>query len=196
MTPAEFADPANRGAAGRATWFSTLGIMDGNGQLLPAGQSGEVVVRGDLVMTGYWRLPDKTTETLIDGWLHTGDVGLVDARGYLYIKDRLRDVIITGGFNVYPIDVENALAQHPAVYECCVFGLPDDKWGEAVQAAVQWHPGQHADAAALQAFVRARLGPVHTPKAIHVLASLPRSPVGKVLKTAVRDAVLNNQESV
>jgi len=189
LTPADLADPANQGSAGRATWFSTLGIMDANGQLLPAGQSGEVVVRGDLVMTGYWRLPDKTAETLIDGWLHTGDVGVVDERGYLTIKDRLRDVIITGGFNVYPIDVENALAQHPAVYECCVFGMADDKWGEAVQAAVQFHPGQSASAQDLQAFVRARLGPVHTPKAVHVLASLPRSSVGKVLKTAVRDAV-------
>jgi len=195
LAPAELADPANLGSAGRVTWFSTVGIMDSSGQLLPAGQSGEVVVRGDLVMTGYWRLPDKTAETLINGWLHTGDVGVMDERGYLTIKDRLRDVIITGGFNVYPIDVENALAQHPAVYECCVFGLPDDKWGEAVQAAVQFYPGQHADAAELQAFVRARLGPVHTPKAIHVLTTLPRSSVGKVLKTAVRDAVLNHKES-
>jgi len=195
LAPAELADPANLGSAGRATWFSTLGIMDSDGQLLPVGQSGEVVVRGDLVMTGYWRLPDKTAETLIDDWLHTGDVGFIDERGYLTIKDRLRDVIITGGFNVYPIDVENALAQHPAVYECCVFGLPDDKWGEAVQAAVQFHPGQEADAAALQAFVRSRLGPVHTPKAIHILDSLPRSSVGKVLKTAVRNTVINKETS-
>jgi len=111
----------------------------------------------------------------------------------LTIKDRLRDVIITGGFNVYPIDVENALAQHPAVYECAVFGVADDKWGEAVQAAVQFHPGEHANPQELQAFVRARLGPVHTPKAIHVLARLPRSSVGKVLKTAVRDAVMNKE---
>jgi len=193
LPPAELADPANLGSAGRVTWFSTLGIMDANGQLLPPGQSGEVVVRGDLVMTGYWRLPDKTAETLIDGWLHTGDVGVVDERGMLTIKDRLRDVIITGGFNVYPIDVENALAQHPAVYECAVFGVTDDKWGEAVQAAVQFHPDRRADAQELQAFVRARLGPVHTPKAIHVLQTLPRSSVGKVLKTAVRDAVLNKE---
>jgi len=191
LPPAELADPANLGSVGRVTWFSTLGIMDASGQLLPPGQSGEVVVRGDLVMTGYWRLPEKTAETLIDGWLHTGDIGLLDERGYLTLKDRLRDVIITGGFNVYPIDVENALAQHPAVYECCVFGVADDKWGEAVHAAVQLHP--HAQGSAqpgapeLQAFVRARLGPVHTPKAIYIVTTLPRSSVGKVLKTAVRD---------
>ena len=164
--------------------------MDSEGKIQPAGQPGEVVVRGDLVMTGYWRLPEKTAETIVDGWLHTGDVGVVDERGYLYIKDRLRDVIITGGFNVYPIDVENALTQHPAVYECSVFGIPDDKWGEAVQAAVQFHPGASVDAQELMQFVRDRLGPVHTPKCIHVIDSLPRSSVGKVLKNVVRESVL------
>ncbi|HYG45266.1 MAG TPA: AMP-binding protein [Bordetella sp.] len=190
ITPADLADPANLGSVGSATWFSEFAIMDREGRLLPAGQAGEVVVRGDLVMTGYWRLPEKTAETIVDGWLHTGDVGVVDQRGYLTIKDRLRDVIITGGFNVYPIDVENALAQHPAVYECSVFGIPDDKWGEAVQAAVQFHHGASAEPQDLMAFVRDRLGPVHTPKRIHVFDSLPRSSVGKVLKNVVRDSVI------
>lgn len=190
ITPAELADPANHGSVGCATWFSEFAIMDRQGRLLPAGQPGEVVVRGDLVMTGYWRLPEKTAETIVDGWLHTGDVGVVDERGYLFIKDRLRDVIITGGFNVYPIDVENALARHPAVYECSVFGVPDDKWGEAVQAAVQLHPDASVEPHALMAFVREKLGPVHTPKRIHVFDSLPRSSVGKVLKNAVRETVM------
>jgi len=190
ITPDDFEDPANLGSVGRATWFSEFAIMGSEGQLLPAGCAGEVVVRGDLVMTGYWRLPEKTAETIVDGWLHTGDVGVVDERGYLYIKDRLRDVIITGGFNVYPIDVENALAQHPAVYECSVFGVPDDKWGEAVQAAIQFHPDASVDTQELTAFVRNLLGPVHTPKSIHVFDSLPRSSVGKVLKNAVRESVL------
>ena len=99
-------------------------------------------------------------------------------------------MIITGGFNVYPVDVENTLGQHPAVHECAVFGIPDDKWGESVQAAVQLRPGQQADAAELVAFVRERLGPVQTPKHIHFYASLPRSPVGKVLKNAVRDRAM------
>ncbi|MBV7481706.1 AMP-binding protein [Bordetella sp. BOR01] len=190
ITPADFADLANLGSVGSATWFSEFAIMDREGRILPAGQAGEVVVRGDLVMTGYWRLPEKTAETIVDGWLHTGDVGVVDERGYLTIKDRLRDVIITGGFNVYPIDVENALAQHPAVYECSVFGIPDDKWGEAVQAAVQLHSGASAEPQDLMVFVRDRLGPVHTPKRIHVFDSLPRSSVGKVLKNVVRDTVI------
>ena len=190
ITPAELDEPANLGSVGSATWFSEFAIMDREGRILPPGQAGEVVVRGDLVMAGYWRLPEKTAETIVDGWLHTGDVGVVDERGYLTIKDRLRDVIITGGFNVYPIDVENALAQHPAVYECAVFGVPDDKWGEAVQAAVQFRSGASAAPQELMKFVRDRLGPVHTPKNVHVFESLPRSSVGKVLKNAVRDSVI------
>ncbi len=188
LRPADLETPENRASVGRVTWLSDVAIMAPDGALLPRGEIGEVVVRGDLVMSGYWRLPEKTAETIVDGWLHTGDTGLIDARGYLFLKDRLRDVIITGGFNVYPVDVENALSAHPAVYECSVFGLPDDKWGEAVHAAVQFHPGAAADADALKAHVRALLGPVATPKQFHIHDSLPRSPVGKVLKNAVRDA--------
>ena len=194
LNPADMEDPANRGSVGRCTWFSDLAIMAPDGRELPAGEAGEVVVRGDLVMSGYWRLPEKTEQTLAGGWLHTGDVGLLDERGYLFIKDRLRDVIITGGFNVYPVDVENALSSHPAVYESSVFGLPDPKWGEAVHAAVQFHRGMHAEPEALQAHVRALLGPVQTPKHIHVHASLPRSSVGKVLKNAVRDAAIKETQ--
>ncbi|MDZ7861305.1 class I adenylate-forming enzyme family protein [Acidovorax sp.] len=190
MRPEDFEDPHNWAAVGRTTWFSDVAIMAPDGRLLPAGEVGEVVARGDLLMSGYWRLPEKTAETLVDGWLHTGDRGLIDGRGYLYLKDRLKDMVITGGFNVYPVDVENALGQHPAVHECAVFGLPDDKWGETVQAAVQLRPGEQASEAELIAFVRERLGPVQTPKHIHFHESLPRSPVGKVLKSAVRDAAL------
>ncbi|MCU4118309.1 class I adenylate-forming enzyme family protein [Variovorax sp. N23] len=190
MRPEDFEDERNWAAVGRTAWFSDVAVMAPDGRLLPTGEVGEVVARGDLVMTGYWRLPEKTAETLVDGWLHTGDRGLIDARGYLYLKDRLKDMVITGGFNVYPVDVENALGQHPAVHECAVFGIPDDKWGEAVQAAVQLRPGQQATEAELIAFVRERLGPVQTPKRVHFHDSLPRSPVGKVLKTAVREQAL------
>lgn len=190
MRPEDFEDPRNWAAVGRTTWFSDVAIMAPDGRLLPTGEVGEVVARGDLLMTGYWRLPERTAETLVDRWLHTGDRGLIDERGYLYLKDRLKDMVITGGFNVYPVDVENALGQHPAVHECTVFGLPDDKWGETVQAAVQLRPGEQATEAELIAFVRERLGPVQTPKHIHFHESLPRSPVGKVLKSAVRDAAL------
>ncbi|MDH6590649.1 fatty-acyl-CoA synthase [Variovorax sp. TBS-050B] len=195
MRPEDFEDERNWAAVGRTAWFSDVAVMSPDGRLLPSGEVGEVVARGDLLMTGYWRLAGKTAETLVDGWLHTGDRGLVDERGFLYLKDRLKDLVITGGFNVYPVDVENALGQHPAVHECTVFGIPDDKWGEAVQAAVQLRPGQHATEAELVAFVRERLGPVQTPKRIHFHESLPRSPVGKVLKSAVRELALANAAS-
>lgn len=190
MQPEDFADEARWASVGRRTWFSDVEVMAPDGRLLPPGEVGEVVARGDLVMTGYWRLPDKTAETLVDGWLHTGDRGLFDEHGYLYLKDRLKELVITGGFNVYPIDVENALGQHPAVHDSAVFGIPDDKWGEAVQAAVQLREGMAAGEAELIAFVRERLGPVHTPKRIHFHTSLPRSPVGKVLKNTVRELAL------
>lgn len=190
MQPEDFEDPNNWAAVGRTTWFSDVAIMSPLGHLLPSGEIGEVVARGDLLMNGYWRMPEKTAETIIDGWLHTGDRGLIDSRGYLYLKDRLKDIVITGGFNVYPIDVENALCQHPAVHECLVFGIPDEKWGESVQAAVQLHPSQQADEAALIAFVRDLLGPVQTPKRIHFYESLPRSNVGKLLKSAVIQTLL------
>lgn len=194
LRPEDLDTPANRGSVGRLTWLSDMAVMGADGEILPRGAVGEVVVRGDLIMTGYWRLPEKTAETLFDGWLHTGDSGFIDDRGYLFLKDRLRDVIITGGFNVYPVDVENALSTHPAVYECSVFGVPDDKWGEAVHAAVQFHVGAQASDEELKAHVRALLGPVQTPKQFHVHASLPRSSVGKVLKTKVRELTLKEAQ--
>ena len=195
MRPEDFDDPLRRASVGRTTWLSDVAIMAPDGNFLPEGEVGEVVARGDLLMTGYWRLPEKTAETLIDGWLHTGDRGYLDAGGYLYLKDRLRDLVITGGFNVYPVDVENAIQQHPAVHESSVFGVPDDKWGEAVHAAVQLRVNAAVTEAELAAFVRELLGPVHTPKRIHFFTDLPRSPVGKVLKSAVRDLALGNAGS-
>jgi acyl-CoA synthetase (AMP-forming)/AMP-acid ligase II len=164
-----------------------MAIMAPDGTLMSTGEKGEVVVRGDLVMTGYWRLPEKTAQTIIDGWLHTGDVGYIDERGFLFIKDRIRDVIITGGFNVYPVDVENALSKHPSVHECSVFGLPDPKWGEAVHAAVQLRTGCQASTQDLMVHVKSLLGGVHTPKQIHFFNELPRSSVGKVLKKDIKD---------
>lgn len=193
MRPEDFEDEANWAAVGQRTWYSDVAIMAPDGTLLPPGEVGEVVARGPLVMTGYWAMPEKTAETLVNGWLHTGDRGLFDERGYLYLRDRLKDMVITGGFNVYPIEVENALSQHPAVHESTVFGIPDDKWGESVNAAVQLRLGQKVSESELTAFVRQLLGPVQTPKRIHFVNDLPRSPVGKVLKNTVRDMALAGQ---
>lgn len=187
IRPEDVTNPINRGSSGPVAWFSDLAIMSPEGHLVPHGEKGEVVVRGDLVMAGYWNMPEKTAETIVDGWLHTGDVGYLDERGYLFIKDRVRDIVITGGFNVYPVDVENALCKHPAVHEASVFGLPDPKWGEAVHAAVQVKSGQAVTDKELMQHVKTLLGGVHTPKKIHFFEQLPRSPVGKVLKKDIKD---------
>jgi fatty-acyl-CoA synthase len=125
------------------------------------------------------------------GWHHTGDVGYLDEDNYLYIVDRLKDMIITGGFNVYSAEVEQALLAHPAVLDCAVVGLPDEKWGERVTAVIQPHPGQAVTGADLRAFVRERLGGVKTPKQVEVWPDLPRSRVGKVLKSEVKSRLLN-----
>lgn len=186
MRADDFADEANWRSVGRQGLLTDMAIMDPQGRLLPIGEAGEIVVRGDLIMNGYWRMPEKTAETIVDGWLHTGDRGYVDARGYLFLKDRLREVVITGGFNVYPIDVESVLDQHPAVHESAVFGIEDDKWGEAVHAAIQLKPGAQLSAQELIAFAKEQLGSVKTPKAVHFYEDLPRSVAGKVHKVTLK----------
>lgn len=182
LRAAEWMDPANAASTGRATVLTRVETMDSDGNVLARGETGEIVLKGDLVMQGYLDMPDKTAETIIDGWLHTGDVGVIDERGFVFIKDRIRDVVITGGFNVYPSDVEAVLGLHPDVTECVVFGLPDRKWGEALMAAVEVRDGADVTGEDIIAFVRERLDGVKTPKAIHIVDELPRSPVGKVLR--------------
>jgi acyl-CoA synthetase (AMP-forming)/AMP-acid ligase II len=177
--------PEKRASVGRETILSKVAIMDPDGNLLPAGGYGEIVIRGDLLMTGYWSQPEKTAETIIDGWLHTGDLGSFDEEGFLFIKGRAKDLIITGGFNVYPVDVEPVIATHAAVADCAVFGVPDDKWGEAVHAAVELREGASADPAEIVAFVREHLGPVKTPKSVTVYERLPRNAYGKLQKQAL-----------
>ncbi|MGY2850515.1 MULTISPECIES: AMP-binding protein [Bradyrhizobium] len=173
-------------SAGRIGPLVQAGIMDGDGKLLPAGSRGEIVVRGSLVMEGYYRNPEATREASAHGWHHTGDIGYIDGDGYLYIVDRAKDMIITGGFNVYSIEVENALRAHEAVQDCAVIGLPDDKWGERIVAVVQPRVGHTVDGTALAAFVKQQIGSIKTPKQIEVWDDLPRSKVGKVLKPDIR----------
>jgi fatty-acyl-CoA synthase len=190
LSAAELMQPENLTSAGRPSLFTDVGIMDPEGQLLPPGEQGEIVARGDLVMTGYLDMPDKTAETIVDGWLHTGDLGVVDERGHLFLRDRLREVIISGGFNVYPSDVETVLSQHPAVAECAVVGIPDDHWGEAVHAAVEPRPDVAIDPDEIIAYVKRELGSVKAPKVVHLFAVMPKSAVGKVLKTDIRATIL------
>jgi acyl-CoA synthetase (AMP-forming)/AMP-acid ligase II len=180
-------------SAGRPTPLVTLAIMAPDGTLLPTGERGEIVVRGSLVMPGYYKNPDATAEASAHGWHHTGDIGYLDEDGYLFIVDRAKDMIITGGFNVYSTEVEQALMSHPDVQDCAVIGLPDEKWGERVVAVVQPHVAREVDAAALTAHVKERIGSVKAPKQVEVWNDLPRSKVGKVLKTDIKDRLSSGQ---
>ncbi len=177
-------------SAGRPGPLVQVGIMDETGRLLPDGETGEIVVRGPLVMMGYYKNPEATAEASRHGWHRTGDIGRLSEDGYLYIVDRAKDMIISGGFNVYSAEIEQVLLQHPAIQDCAVVGLPDDKWGERVTAVLQLAPGQTLAPEDAQAFVKARLGSVKTPKQVEIWPDLPRSRVGKVLKKEVRATLL------
>ena len=181
---------ARLSSAGRPTPLVQLAIMGEDGRLLPRGERGEIVIRGSLAMAGYYKNPDATGEVSRFGWRHTGDIGYLDDENYLFIVDRAKDMIITGGFNVYSIEVENALRRHPDVMDCAVFGLPDDKWGERVSAVVQLHTGCTVKADDLIAFVKARIGSVKAPKQIEIWSELPRSKLGKVLKREIRGQLI------
>jgi acyl-CoA synthetase (AMP-forming)/AMP-acid ligase II len=183
----ELAPDGRLSSVGRPNPLIRVEMMDDANQILPRGETGEICVRGDLVMKGYYKQPDKTAETIIDGWLHTGDIGNIDAEGYLHITDRKKDMIISGGFNVYPSEVEQVIWSHPAVQDCAVIGVPDEKWGEAVKAVVELNPSQSVTAEEIIALCKEKLGSVMAPKTVDFVASLPRSSVGKVLKKDLRE---------
>ena len=148
---------------------------------------GEVCLRGDMVMRGYWNRPEETAKALADGWLHTGDAGWLDDDGLLFIVDRLKDMIVSGGENVYSAEVETALMSHPAVLECAVFGIPDVQWGEAVHAVIRLRDGEQTDAETLRAHCATQIARYKCPRSITLdTTPLPRSAIGKVLKTELR----------
>jgi fatty-acyl-CoA synthase len=192
MSPHEMTG-GNVVSVGRPSLFTQVAILSPDGVSLPVGEEGEIAVRGDLVMSGYFKAEDETRKTLVDGWLRTGDAGVFDERGYLFLRDRIRDVIITGGFNVYPSDVEVVVAEHPAVANCSVVGIPDEKWGEAVHVAIEVREGMSVDESELIALVKRELGSVKAPKQVHIFDALPHSTVGKVLKPAVRNEILRRR---
>ncbi|MFC3230520.1 long-chain fatty acid--CoA ligase [Marinibaculum pumilum] len=181
-------------SCGRPTLFTRVAIMDDDGQLLPPGERGEIVVRGNLVMPGYYRNPEATAEVSTHGWHHTGDIGRMDEDGYLYIVDRKKDMIISGGFNVYPSEIEQVIWGHAAVQDCAVIGVPDEKWGEAVKAVVELKPGESLDEAEVIALCKAALGSVKAPKSVEFWPTLPRSPVGKVRKKDIRETFWAGRE--
>lgn len=179
--------PHRLASCGRSTLLADVAVMDDEGRLLPPGERGEIVVRGPLVMSGYYRNPDATADASRFGWHHTSDIGYRDEDGYHYIVDRKRDLIISGGFNIYPSEIEQVLWSHDDVQDCVVIGVPDDKWGERVKAFVEPKPGRQVQAEALAALCRDRLGPIKVPKEFEMRPELPRSAVGKVLKRVLRD---------
>jgi acyl-CoA synthetase (AMP-forming)/AMP-acid ligase II len=161
-------------------------IVDAGGCDLPAGEIGEIIVRSPRIMAGYYRRPAETAEALRDGWLHTGDLGYYDEKGFIYIADRKKDMIVSGGENVYPKEVEEVLYRHPAVLEAAVVGIPDPYWVERVHALVVLKPGAAADAGEIIAFCKQRLAGYKTPKGVEFVDALPKSPQGKVLKREIR----------
>jgi acyl-CoA synthetase (AMP-forming)/AMP-acid ligase II len=178
--------PERLASCGRATFSTQVVAMDDDGRLLGPGERGELVVRGRLVTPGYLGRPEATEEVRTFGWHHTGDIGYLDEDGFVYIVDRKKDMVITGGFNVYPAEVEAAILALPEVRECAVIGVPDDRWGEAVCAVVVAENDQPRDPDQIIAAAKTALGPVKAPKSVHFVDSIPKTPVGKSDKKALR----------
>jgi long-chain acyl-CoA synthetase len=180
-------DDPRLGSAGRIRTDVEVRVVDENDEELPTGQEGEIVVRGDVVMLGYWDNPEATAETLRGGWLHTGDVGAFDEHGYLYILDRSKDMVVSGGNNVYPREVEEVIITHPAVANVVVIGIPDDYWGEAVHAVVVLEPGATATPEEIIAHCGDHLAGYKKPKGVDFVDELPVSAYGKILRREVRE---------
>jgi fatty-acyl-CoA synthase len=161
-------------------------ILDDDDREVATGEAGEICIRASHVMAEYWKRPEQTAETLKNGWLHTGDIAKADERGYMYILDRKKDMIVSGGFNIFPREVEDVLSTHADVAMVAVVGVPDDKWGEAVTAIVVPRAGAQPDEQALIELVKQRKGSAHAPKHIKFVKELPMTGVGKVDKKALR----------
>jgi fatty-acyl-CoA synthase len=175
-------------SAGKALPGVELAILDANGKPLQPGEVGEIATRSGFNMAGYWNLPEATARTIgRDGWLRTGDAGYLDRDGYLYIHDRIKDMIISGGENIYPAEVESAICDHPDIAEVAVIGVPDDQWGEAVKAIVVLKQGREATAADIINFVKQRIAGYKTPKSVEFVSALPRNASGKILRRHLRD---------
>jgi acyl-CoA synthetase (AMP-forming)/AMP-acid ligase II len=186
LCPDAHRDPDKARSAGRATAHSQVKIVDEQGVEVPRGEVGEVIVTGGHVMQGYWNKPEETAAAIRDGWMHTGDGGRMDAEGYVYIVDRIKDMIISGGENVYSTEVENAVAKHPAVVACAVIGVPDAEWGERVHAVIVAADGATLTLEDLREHTKQHIAGYKAPRSFEIIDALPVSAAGKVLKRDLR----------
>jgi acyl-CoA synthetase (AMP-forming)/AMP-acid ligase II len=182
----DVARPERLATCGRPVPWVHVALLDDSGNEVPRGEPGEICVRGPLVMQGYWNKPEQTAEALAGGWLHTGDIAREDDEGYYTIVDRKKDMIVSGGFNVFPREVEDVISSHPSVAAVAVIGVPDERWGEAVKAVVVPRPGAEIVADELVDLVKQAKGSMHAPKSVDVAESIPLSPLGKPDKKALR----------
>jgi acyl-CoA synthetase (AMP-forming)/AMP-acid ligase II len=195
--PAEDHDPAgNRRmkSAGKARPGVQITIQDAEGKILPVGEVGEICIKSDSIMVGYWKKEQATRETIVDGWLKSGDAGYMDEDAYVYVHDRIKDMIVSGGENIYPAEIESALFGHPALADIAVIGVPDDKWGEAVKAVVVLKPECSVSEAELIAFARQKIAGFKIPKSVDFVSVLPRNPSGKLLKRELREPYWQGKE--
>jgi acyl-CoA synthetase (AMP-forming)/AMP-acid ligase II len=174
-------------SAGRPLVGTEVRVVDEDDSPLPNGQIGEIIARGPQMMRGYWHLPDESAEALKGGWMHTGDAGVLDDEGYIYIQDRVKDMIVSGGENIYPRVIEEVLFKHPAIADAAVIGVPDEQWGETVKAIVVLREGMTATEEEIIDFCRDKLGGYERPRSADFVAALPRNPTGKVLKRELRE---------
>jgi acyl-CoA synthetase (AMP-forming)/AMP-acid ligase II len=187
-------DERRLASCGRPTLFARVEVMDERGTLLPEETHGEIVIRSSAVMKGYYKNPEETARAGAHGWHHTGDIGFKDRDGWVYLVDRKRDMIISGGFNIFPSEVEKAVIAHPAVQDCAVIGVPDAEWGEAVKAVIELKAGASLDLSEIAGFCRVRLPGYKAPKSFEIWPELPRSAAGKVLRRKVRERFWQGRE--
>jgi acyl-CoA synthetase (AMP-forming)/AMP-acid ligase II len=197
LLPPEDHDPADVKkllSCGFAQEGVELRIVGDDAKDLATGEVGEIAVRSRQIMGGYWNLPDATKRAIQGDWLFTGDAGYLDDKGYLYIYDRVKDMIVSGGENIYPAEVESALFGHPAVADVAVIGVPDERWGEAVKAIVVKKPGADIGAGELITWARERIAGYKLPKSVDFIEALPRNPTGKILKRELRKPYWGDQQ--
>jgi long-chain acyl-CoA synthetase len=181
-------------SAGKPLGQGEMRIVDKDGHDVPVGEVGEILARSDRMMTGYWRMPNETAETIEDGWLHTGDVGRMDEDGYIYLVDRRKDMIISGGENIYSREVEEVLYMHPAVLEAAVVGVPDKKWGESVKAVVVLKEDAEACEEEIIDFCKEHLASYKKPRSVEFRDVLPKTGSGKIKKAEIREEYWKGQE--